>query len=100
MRRAGEGAAQRRERFVPDPYELPAGDTESLDVWGFRDTRFQLKPDGVVELTGSRYALCGEQMGELLGWVHETFHPDVSPDDRNESQYPPAIPAARRNPAF
>ena len=29
---------------------LPPGDEESLDVWGFRDTRFQLNTDGVVEL--------------------------------------------------
>jgi alkyldihydroxyacetonephosphate synthase len=95
-----EAERSRRGRFVPESYQPPAGEEESLDVWGFRDTRFELRPDGVVELLGSRYALCGEEMVDLLDWVHETFHPDVAPDDRNEPHYPPAIPAPRRHEVF
>jgi alkyldihydroxyacetonephosphate synthase len=68
------------ERFVPEPPEPDAGDAESLDVWGFRDTSFRARPDGVVELTGNRYALCGE--------------------DLNPSLYPPPIPLPRRHEAF
>ena len=96
MIRAGAGEG----RFVPPPYEPPPGEEESLDVWGFRDTRFELRPDGVVELLGDRYPLCGEQMEDVLGWVRETFHPAMAPDDRNEPHYPPAIPPARRHRAF
>jgi alkyldihydroxyacetonephosphate synthase len=88
------------ERFVPEPPEPDAGDAESLDVWGFRDTSFRARPDGVVELTGNRYALCGEELAEVLPWVQRQIHPDVSPHDLNPSLYPPPIPLPRRHEAF
>jgi alkyldihydroxyacetonephosphate synthase len=88
------------ERFVPEPVALDPRDRESLDVWGFHDTAFRARPDGVVVLTGDRYPLCGEEMAELLPWVHRTIHPDVSPFDLNPSRYPPSIPAPRPQPAF
>ena len=87
-------------RIVPEPWVPDPQDVESFDVWGFRDTAFQLRDDGAVVLTGSRYPLCGEEMAELLGWVHDTIHPAVRPDDRHPSRYPPEIPAARSHPAF
>jgi alkyldihydroxyacetonephosphate synthase len=87
-------------RIVPDPIVVDPADAESLDVWGFRDTAFRLRPDGVVQLTGSRYELSGKELPELLGWVHDTIHPDVRPDDLNPSAYPPAIPEPRRNAGF
>ena len=87
-------------RIVPEPWAPDAKDVESLDVWGFRDTAFRLRDDGVVELTGTRYPLCGEELADLLGWVHEKIHPAVRPDDCNPSRYPPHIPAAKSHPAF
>jgi alkyldihydroxyacetonephosphate synthase len=87
-------------RIEPDPPELDPSEVESLDVWGFRDTRFRARPDGVVELTGSRYELSGQELVELLGWVQRTIHPGVTPDDLNPAHYPPAIPAPLRNDAF
>lgn len=39
---------------------------ESLDVWGFHDTRFQTDEDGIVEVTGSRYPLSGQKLPSLL----------------------------------
>lgn len=83
------------ERLEPDPTEV-----ESLDVWGFRDTAFEVRADGVVVLKGSRYALCGEEMVDLLPWVQHEIHPAVSPFDLNPPHYPPAIPPPRRNAAF
>ena len=44
-------------RIEPEPLPTDPDDVESLDVWGFRDTRFRARPDGVVELTGRRYEL-------------------------------------------
>ena len=45
------------QRIVPEPYAPDPADEESLDVWGFRDTAFRAREDGVVVLTGSRYDL-------------------------------------------
>jgi len=87
-------------RIVPDPPARDAADQESLDVWGFRDTRFVARADGVVVLTGSRYALSGQELPEILGWTQRQIHPDVRPDDLNLPHYPPAIPAPRRHAAF
>jgi len=87
-------------RIVPEPPSRDPRDTESLDVWGFRDTRFVLRPDGVVELTGSRYPLCGEALDALLPFVQRTIHADVGPDDVNPSRYPPPIPEPVRNQDF
>ena len=87
-------------RIYPEPIAPDPSDAESLDVWGFRDTAFQVRPDGVVVLTGDRYALCGEEMADLLPWVQKKIHPDVSPFDLNRPHYPPAIPEAREHPLF
>jgi len=91
---------EQAERFVPEPPDPSPEDVESLDVWGFRDTAFRARPDGVVELTGSRYPLCGEELAEVLPWVQRKIHPDVSPHDLNPSRYPPPIPLPRRHEAF
>jgi alkyldihydroxyacetonephosphate synthase len=87
-------------RIVPEPIERDPRDAESLEVWGFRDTCFRVRPDGAVELTGNRYPLCGEELVDLLPWVQRTIHPDVVPDDLNPSRYPPPVPEPRRHPAF
>jgi len=87
-------------RIHPDPIEADPADEESLDVWGFRDTAFRARADGVVELTGSRYDLSGQEMPDLLGWVQRTIHPGVVPDDLNPPSYPPRIPEPIANPAF
>jgi len=89
-----------RARIEPEPLPSQPEDAESLDVWGFRDTRFYARPDGVVELTGRRYALSGERLPDLLRWVQTTIHPDVSPHDLNPGHYPPPVPPPVRNQAF
>jgi len=87
-------------RIYPEPPEPSPADAESLDVWGFRDTRFRAREDGVVEVTGSRYELSGQELPDLLPWVQETVHPDIGPCNLNPPAYPPAVPGPRRNPAF
>jgi alkyldihydroxyacetonephosphate synthase len=87
-------------RIVPEPLEPDPSDAVSLDVWGFRDTAFRARPDGVVVLEGDRYELSGKELPDLLPWVQRTIHPDVSPHDLNPPHYPPPIPEPRRHPAF
>ena len=88
------------QRIVPDPVEPATRDVESLDVWGFEDTRFVARPDGVVVLEGSRYELSGQELADLLPWVQDTIHPDIKPDNLNPPHYPPPIPEPRRNDPF
>jgi hypothetical protein len=52
-------------RIVPEPVEPDASHTESLGVWGFDDTRFRARPDGIVVLGGSRYELSGRDGEDL-----------------------------------
>lgn len=89
-----------RPLIVPDPVVPNPADEEAFDVWGFRDTRFVARADGVVVLTGSRYALSGQELPEILGWAQRQFHPDVRPDDLNRPHYPPVIPEPRRHAGF
>lgn len=88
------------ERIEPKPPVIDPSEAESLDVWGFRDTRFEARPDGVVVLTGSRYELSGQELPDLLPWAKRTIHPDFAPSNLNLPHYPPAIPDPVRNGAF
>src|SRR5690349_16723362 len=42
-------------RFVPSAPPRSSLDEESLDVWGFKDTRFEAKSDRTVVMSGDRY---------------------------------------------
>ncbi len=55
-----------RPRITPDPVAPEPSDEEALGVWGFQDPRFVARADGVVVLTGARYALSGQELQELL----------------------------------
>lgn len=87
-------------RIYPNPLEVDPRDEESLDVWGFRDTRFQINPNGSVTLQGTRYSLCGQELPTLLPWVRDVMEVPIDPHDVYPSNYPTAIPPARENPAF
>lgn len=73
---------------------------ESLDVWGFRDTRFLLNEAGCVELSGNRYPLCGHPLPSLLPWIREVMHLELDPSDLNFSAYPPKMPPHLTSAAF
>jgi alkyldihydroxyacetonephosphate synthase len=83
------------QRLIPDA--PPARDADPLapDVWGFADTRFTLLPNGSVSLTGTRYAIAGQELPELLPWVERVMDVTLPREALLESQYPPAVPAAR-----
>ena len=86
-------------RIVPPP--APADpDPVSLDAWGFKDTAFQVLPNGNVTLTGGRYPLAGQELPYLLPWIREVMGVDLPATDARPSQYPPQVPPPRRNAAL
>ena len=87
-------------RIIPDPPLLPSGDEESLDVWGFRDTHFQITLAGNVILTGSRYPLCDQELPNLLPWIREVMRVPIDPRDVVTGGYPPKIPEPILNGAW
>jgi alkyldihydroxyacetonephosphate synthase len=89
-----------RDRIIPPPPPDHHGDEESLDVWGFRDSAFTLLPNGHVLFTGSRYALCGVELPDVLPWVRRTLGVDFPLDDTHDSAYPREVPPATENPDF
>ncbi len=87
-------------RIIPSQSAPDDGSDLSPDVWGFRDTRFAVLPNGNVTLTGSRYSLSGSELPELIPWIKRTLGIDFSVTDTHDASYPPAIPAAISHPAF
>lgn len=79
-------------------------DTSKLDPttwdhrWGFLDTKMIVHPDNTVEMTGSRYNLCGFKMPYIIPFANEEFgikldfshkrplteNPHITPVNRNE----------------
>jgi len=75
-------------------------EAESLDVWGFRDTRFDFNDNGHVIIRGSRYELSGKELPRFLPWVREILECDVNPKNVNPPRYPSSIPEPRIKPEF
>jgi alkyldihydroxyacetonephosphate synthase len=47
--------------------------------WGFRDTRFELRPDGFVWISGSRYPnASGKKLPSMRSWFEENLSIDTS----------------------
>jgi alkyldihydroxyacetonephosphate synthase len=88
-------------RFVPPSSAAPTpGDGEALDGWGYADTRFVVKPNGVTVLTGQRYNISNVELPTLMPWFAQRLDAPLGPDNRNEPHYPPAIPSALSSPAL
>jgi len=98
--RPGPKDKLRTGRVIPEPPVIAPGDEESINVWGFSDTAFEILDGDVVRLSGDRYELAGQELPDLLGWVRGKIHPDIGADNLNPSNYPPAIPEARVNEAY
>jgi alkyldihydroxyacetonephosphate synthase len=86
--------------IVPEAPVLRPEDEESISVWGFSDTAFEMLDGDVVRLSGDRYELAGQELPDLLAWVRDQIHPDIGAENLNPSQYPPPLPEARVNDAF
>jgi alkyldihydroxyacetonephosphate synthase len=91
--------AQGDTRFTP-PVAAPDGSEEALDGWGFKDTRFVVKPNGSVVLTGDRYNISNVELPELMPWMAKMLAAPLGYANKNPPHYPPAVPASRVNPAL
>lgn len=87
-------------RIYPPALAPKPEEEESLDVWGFRDTKFEILNNGSVRLSGSRYSLCGQELPSLLPWVSEVMKVPVRADDVYPPSYPTPIPEALAHPEF
>ncbi|HYR92003.1 MAG TPA: FAD-binding oxidoreductase [Terriglobia bacterium] len=87
--------------IVPEALPPPRSDeAESSDVWGFRDTHFDINENGHVTIRGTRYELSGKELTRFLPWVREVLESDINPRDTNRPDYPTAIPEPHINPQF
>ena len=87
--------------IYPDAPPAPSpAEEESLDVWGFRDTRFDFSENGHVIIRGSRYDLSGKELPRFLPWVREVLECDVNPRNINAPSYPTTIPDSQVSSAF
>jgi len=87
--------------IYPDAPPAPSpAEEESLDVWGFRDTRFDFNENGHVIIRGSRYELSGKELPRFLPWVREVLQCDVNPRNMNAPSYPTTIPDPQVSSAF
>ena len=78
---------------IPEPPPAPReSDAESLDVWGFRDTHFDINDKGHVVIRGTRYELSGRELPRFLPWVRQVLEVSVDPHDIHMPQYPTMIP--------
>ena len=80
---------------VQDPSEA-----ESLDVWGFRDTHFDISENGHVVIRGTRYELSGKELPRFLPWVREVLASDIDPREIHQPGYPTTIPEPHITPGF
>lgn len=67
--------------------------------WGYKDTQLMIHPDMTVEMTGSRYKLCGYRMPYLIPFARDAFGLEVDFSSKRPLSNPPA-PAPRRNEDF
>ena len=84
----------------PDPPPHEPGDVESADVWGFRDSGFEVNEAGHVFARGTRYAISGHELPHLLPWMREVLQVELDPRDRLPSRYPGELPDSRADAAL
>ena len=85
----------------PENRPQPSPDeAESLDVWGFRDTHFEINENGNAIIRGSRYELSGKELPRLISWVSEVAGYKIAREDVNRPQYPTTIPDPILAPLF
>lgn len=94
-------AAGRWPESIIPPAAAPRDDTlESLPGWGFRDTAFEVLPNRIVQMTGTRYPLCGAQMPDIVPWIEQQIGLPLDPRDIHTDHYPTAVPEARTHTGF
>lgn len=86
--------------ITPEPLRPSASDAESLDVWGFKDTRFSINENGHVVLLGNRYELSGQELAGLIPWVRDVLAIPFDTKDVYRPSYPTEIPPPIENAPF
>ncbi len=86
--------------IYPEPIKIGPDEAESWENWGFRDTSFTINERDVVQITGNRYELSGQELPRLLPWIRETLAIDLDPRDQHRNSYPTEIPASVENVSF
>jgi alkyldihydroxyacetonephosphate synthase len=71
----------------------------ALHAWGYEDTKFILHPDRSVELTGSRYDICGARMPAFVPFVESSLGVSLELSELREPP-PRSVPEPRQNAAF
>jgi alkyldihydroxyacetonephosphate synthase len=89
----GSTRSQHPNRIYPGPPPAKDEDSLSLDVWGYRDSGFQVNAAGDVEFKGGRYPISGSELPDLLPFAAEVMGSPLDPSDLHASSYPPKIPA-------
>jgi len=79
----------------PPPEEIPIEDSESFDVWGFRDTQFSVNSGGEVVVEGDRYPLSGKPIPSLFPWFQKQIEVPLDVSDRRPANYGADIPPSR-----
>jgi alkyldihydroxyacetonephosphate synthase len=88
-------------RIVPEEAPAPGpGEAESLDVWGFKDTHFDISENGHVTIRGNRYELSGKELPRFLPWVREVLAVNLDTREVRRPSYPTAIPEPNISPGF
>lgn len=68
-------------------------------AWGYRDTQFELGPEGHVRLTGRRYEISGVPMPEFLPFCEEVLGVKLDPTHLRE-EVPLEVPEPNKNLGF
>lgn len=63
--------------------------------WGYKDTELLLHSDMTVEMTGTRYKLCGYRMPYLIPFAQDAFGIDVDFSSKRPQSTPTPPPPAR-----
>ncbi len=88
------------ELIVPGEPPKHGDESVSRSTWGFDDSRFEVREDGIVVFTGDRYALSGSELPDLMPWMAGVIELDLDPTDTHPPSYPPTVPEPRINKAF
>ena len=68
--------------------------------WGYKDTRFEFDDDRTVQVTGTRYPLCGYRMPYFLPFVEEVLDVPIRPEDMGQEVEHRDLPVPVANDEF
>jgi alkyldihydroxyacetonephosphate synthase len=87
-------------KIVPPAPQQSLNDGESQEVWGFKDSRFEINDRGHVILLGDRYDLSGHELPDLLPWAIDMLGFEINKNNINPAHYPTQIPEPINNESF